>query len=236
MRHRRAGRYLAMALALAGTAAAADPSDLCQSAAEAAAHGSGVPAALVRTVMTAESGRPGGKGRALRPWPWALNVDGQGYWPETRDQALSMIDGFLAEGRSSIDIGCFQINLRWHGKAFASPEDMIDPVRNASYAVGFLQDLMNETGSWRAAAGAYHSRDPDRAESYVQRLKAVHATLSGAPPVPPSPTALPSPQAPDPAPQSAVRAAFSLVKPAGALIDTSAARRPLIRPARGDAP
>lgn len=221
-----------LACALAGSASA-DPSELCQAAAQEAARDSGVPPALVRTVMTAESGRPADKGGPLRPWPWALNVEGQGYWPETRDEALSLIDGFLREGRTSIDIGCFQINLRWHGAAFASPAEMIDPARNAAYAVRFLLDLADETGSWRAAAGAYHSRDPDRAERYVQRLKSVHAGLDG------PPTPAPPPPAPQPvaaAPTRPVRAAFSLLRPAGALIDTQAARGPLIGRTSGDAP
>lgn len=221
MRYRRTGLSLMAVCALAGSAAA-DPSELCRNAAEDAARDSGVPAALVRAVMTAESGRADGKGGALRPWPWALNVEGEGYWPETRNEALALIDGFLREGRTSIDIGCFQINLRWHGEAFASIEEMIDPARNAAYATRFLLDLEAETGSWRAAAGAYHSRTPHRAETYVQRLKSVHAGLAGTP----------QPTAPEPPP--AMRAAFSLPRSAGALIDTQAARSPLIQRTRGE--
>lgn len=222
MRHRRTGAFAAVVCAIAG-AAAADPSDLCHSAAGAAARDTGVPAALIRAVMTAESGRPAGNGGALRPWPWALNVEGQGYWPESRDQALAMIDGFLAEGRTSIDIGCFQVNLRWHGSAFASADEMIEPDRNAAYAARFLLALRDETGSWRAAAGAYHSRDPERAEGYVQRLKSVHAAIASAPP----PEAAPSPPVP---------AAFSLRRTAGALIGTRSARGPLIRNTRQEVP
>lgn len=226
MRYRKTGLTLLAACALARTAAA-DPSDLCSVAAQDAARESGVPGALVRAVMTAESGRPAGKGGTLRPWPWALNVDGRGYWPDTREQALDMIDGFLREGRTSIDIGCFQINLRWHGQAFASPEEMIDPARNAAYAVRFLLELKEKTGSWRDAAGAYHSRDPDRAEGYVQRLKSVHAglvaTAAGA-------------VAPEDPPPPPLRAAFSLQRAAGALIDRQAARGPLVQNIRGDTP
>jgi hypothetical protein len=223
MRHLKNGIILAFACCLA-RAAAADPSDLCRTAAKEAAEGSGVPLALVRAVMTTESGRPAGRGNTLKPWPWALNVEGQGYWPETREQAIEAIDGFLREGRTSIDIGCFQINLRWHGAAFASAEDMIDPMQNAAYAVRFLLDLKSETGSWREAAGAYHSRNPDRAETYVQRLKSVHADLIASSPAPEEET-------PPPA-----RAAFSLVRTAGALIDTHRARGPLIRRTRRETP
>ncbi len=222
MRYRGTGLILAVVCAL-GQAATADSSDLCQEAAVAAARESGVPAALVRAVMTAESGRSTGNDPVRRPWPWALNIEGQGYWPETRDQAIAMIDGFLAEGRTSIDIGCFQINLRWHGSAFTSADEMIDPARNAAYAVRFLLDLRNETGSWRGAAGAYHSRNPARAESYVQRLKSVHAEIVGAAPVA---TVSAPPE----------RVSFSLRRTRGSLIDTNAARGPLIRNRRLETP
>lgn len=221
MRHQIFGLILAIACT-PSRAGAADPSDLCRGAAQAAAQNTGVPVALIRAVMTAESGRPAGKGGTLRPWPWALNVEGQGYWPETREKALAMIDGFLREGRTSIDIGCFQINLRWHGTAFASTDDMIDPAQNAAYAARFLLDLKDETGSWREAAGAYHSRDPDRAEGYVQLLKSVHAGIIAAGPVS---------EAPPPA-----RAVFSLGRTAGAMIDMHEAKRPLIRHSRREAP
>lgn len=224
MRWRRTALTLVLACIFA-RGAAADPSDLCKGAAEAAAEESGVPVALIRAVMTAESGRPAANGGSLRPWPWALNVDGQGYWPETREQALAMIDEFLQGGRTSIDIGCFQINLRWHGAAFPSVEDMIDPMQNAAYAARFLLDLKDERGSWREAAGAYHSRDPDRAEGYVQRLKSVHADLVAAAPVP-KPVEAPPP----------VRAAFSLGRTTGALIDRNASRGPLIRYSRRGSP
>ena len=47
---------------------------------------------------------------------------------------------------------------------FPSLEAMFDPDTGADYAAHFLQSLYAERGDWSAAAGAYHSQTPARAE------------------------------------------------------------------------
>ena len=49
-------------------------------------------------------------------------------------------------GRTSFDVGCVQINYRWHGHAFPSLEDMFDPEWTATYAAQFLRTLYEERG------------------------------------------------------------------------------------------
>jgi len=78
-----------------------------------------------------------------------------------------------------LDLGCFQINLRWHGRAFDTLDQMLDPARNARYAARFLAALHDETGDWTAAAAAYHSRTSDHARAYLERLSIVLAQLPG---------------------------------------------------------
>ena len=175
------------ALFLSAAPALADAS-LCDRAARSAAAETGVSLALLRAIMLAESGRDMGQGRAA--WPWTLQSQGQGHWLASADDALAMARDLMAGGETNIDIGCFQINLRWHGKAFPSLEAMLDPDTNARYAAAYLQELYQQTGDWRSAAGAYHSRDADRAESYVTRLVALHDANAGTPP----------PTQPDPTP------------------------------------
>jgi hypothetical protein len=81
-----------------------------------------------------------------------------------------LIQRIQEEGRTSIDVGCMQINLQFHGHAFRSVREVLDPASNVAYAASFLQKLMSETGSWRSAAGYYHSRDPKRAARYLEKL------------------------------------------------------------------
>ncbi|MGQ0564888.1 MAG: transglycosylase SLT domain-containing protein [Gemmobacter sp.] len=170
-----------LALMLCAVPARAEPS-LCDRAARAAAADTGVPPALMQAIMLAETGRDLGQGRTA--WPWTVQSQGQGHWLATPDQALALVRDLLAAGETNIDIGCFQINLRWHGRAFPSIEAMLDPETNARYAARYLLELHAQTGDWRSAAGAYHSRDATRAEAYVTRLVALHGETQGQAPTP----------------------------------------------------
>ncbi len=161
-------RYLGLVLLLSPAPAFATTAELCDIAAEQAAAESGVPLALMRAITRVETGRD------AAPWPWTLNVDGQGAWFDSAEAAVNAADQAVAEGVDQMDIGCFQLNLRWHGRNFADLSDMIDPLANARHAARFLADLHSETGDWREAAAAFHSRTPDLAEAYLTRLEAAH--------------------------------------------------------------
>jgi hypothetical protein len=150
---------LGLALALAGPGRA-DDADLCIAAAEDAQRLSGVPFDVLLAIALTETGRGG------RPWPWTVNLEGQGHWFATRAEATAFAESALAQGRTSFDIGCFQVNWRWHGENFVSVAQAFDPLANASYAASFLKTLQAETGGWSEAAGAYHSRTPEHAGRY----------------------------------------------------------------------
>lgn len=168
-----------IAIASAGPALA--DSRLCDAAADAAAAGHGVPPALMRAITRVETGRDG------QPWPWTLNVDGTGQWFTSPEEAYRAAQAAAAAGSGQIDLGCFQLNLQWHGDAFPGIEAMLDPMANADYAARFLADLHAEFGDWRSAAAAYHSRTDDLGDAYVARLEAVHAEGGGQTDAPESP-------------------------------------------------
>ncbi len=138
--------------------------ETCDIAAEQAAQESGVPLAILSAITRAETRNGSGA-----PWPWTINHAGTGEWFDTPDQALARIDALVAVGES-LDIGCFQINTRWHGNAFGSPADMLDPLTNARYAARYLLELYGESADWKAAVASYHSRDPDRGDRYADRV------------------------------------------------------------------
>jgi hypothetical protein len=166
--------------AVAGTPRAPSDADLCEGAALRAAAAENTPPEVLRAIALAETG--GGKGGKGRPWPWTTNVEGVGKWHESRDAAIAYIKGRHAEGARSYDIGCFQINRRWHGDAFSSLEEMFDPDANARYAAQFLKSLKHEAGSWNRAAGWYHSRTPELAAKYRRRVETILASLPAPPP------------------------------------------------------
>ena len=150
--------------------AAADPSDQCDYAAAQAAQDSGVPIDILLAITRVETGRGAGE---PRPWPWTINADGTGNWYANKDEAVSAATAHETDGTGTFDVGCFQLNIKWHGQGFASFEDMFDPTQNAAYAARFLAQLYQETGDWAAAVSAYHSRTPDLAEAYLAKVTAI---------------------------------------------------------------
>jgi len=155
--------------------AAPDPPGLCEAAAREAAAETGVPLKVLNAIALTESGRNHGGRR--RPWPWTVNFGGPGFWYDSSEEAQLAIAERQAVGTTNFDVGCFQINHRWHGDAFDTMAQMFDPTSNARYAARFLAQLFQETGSWPDAAAAYHSRTPELAEAYRARFLALHDGL-----------------------------------------------------------
>lgn len=119
------------------------------------------------------------RGDRLTVWPWSVNAEGEGRLFDSRESAQTWVEGALAEGMSSIDVGCMQVNLHWHPGAFDSVAEGFDPARNVDYAARFLKDLYLKTGDWVTAAGSYHSLTPERREVYLASLKQNVAVANG---------------------------------------------------------
>jgi hypothetical protein len=156
---------------LATDADASGQGMVCDDAARMAAEDRGVPLQVLLAITRVETGR-NVEGR-LSPWPWAINHAGNPYWFETPDEAEAFVQEAAAQGQTNIDIGCFQLNLRWHGQHFPSLKAMFDPWQNADYAARFLKENHARTGNWVDAVALYHSATPALATSYVEKVEAV---------------------------------------------------------------
>jgi len=154
---------------------AADTSQICDTAALQAARSHGIPAQIMLAVTRVETGR-NHAGR-LSPWPWTLNNAGKAAWFDTPIDALDHAYSLIDAGQTNIDIGCFQLNLYWHGKGFASLEDMLDPQHNADYAAKFLLEKYNVKGNWVDAVAAYHSENFGNASNYVTKVEDILLTM-----------------------------------------------------------
>nr|WP_240335493.1 lytic transglycosylase domain-containing protein [Pseudotabrizicola algicola] len=157
----------------------AGAAQLCDVAAADAAAKTGVPLDILLAISRVESGR--NVGGVLSPWPWTVNQAGDGAFFDSLGDATDHVLRALADGQRNIDIGCFQINIRWHAAEFTSLEAMFDPDQNAHYAARFLLKLFDEFGSWDAAIGAYHSRQSGAATSYQAKVSALLATVPQTP-------------------------------------------------------
>jgi len=178
-----AGFLVVAFIAPIGAHAELSTNDICEQVTQIASQQSGVPIDVMRAISLTETGRT--IDGTFRAWPWAVNMEGDDAWFDDRISATQYALAAYDRGARSFDVGCFQINFKWHGQHFASIEEMFDPLLNARYAARLLTELYAEKGDWIAAAGAYHSRTPEFANRYSARFQRILASLVGtAPPAP----------------------------------------------------
>lgn len=146
-----------------------DDAGICLRAILEAQERHGIPGNLLLGIGLQEAGtRSAGW---LTVWPWSVNAAGEGRMFETREAAMTWVRERQAAGIQSIDVGCMQINLRWHPDAFETLAEGFDPQLSADYAARFLRDLRERTGNWETAAGSYHSFTPERRAIYTSALR-----------------------------------------------------------------
>jgi hypothetical protein len=156
--------------------ASTKPGDLCWRAIDQAAADSRAPVALLRAIALVESGR--GSGKNWAPWPWTINIAGKSHYFDSREKGIAFAKKAISQGRTSFDVGCLQVNYKWHGGAFTNVEAMFDPQKNAAYAARFLLELKEETGEWLKASGYYHSRTKKHFDRYTGKILETLAALN----------------------------------------------------------
>lgn len=135
-----------------------------------------VPSVLLFSVCMQESGKSY-QGRLL-PWPWTLNVAGQGRYFASRLDARHALNDVIAGGSCRVDIGICQVHWCSHRHNFASPDALLDPYVNIDYAARLLSEEYQRTSGeqherWWEAVGRFHSPGtPSLANQYRQRVKA----------------------------------------------------------------
>jgi hypothetical protein len=144
----------------------ADPATLCETAVTSAEFVSRLPPRLLHAISLTESGRLDPASGSVRAWPWTINAAGEGQFFETRQDAVAAVKALQARGVQSIDVGCMQVNLMYHPRAFSSLEEAFDPRANAEYAARFLNALYAEGKDWAHAIAAYHSETPALGDAY----------------------------------------------------------------------
>lgn len=127
----------------------------------------GIPSKLLGAMAATETGRRH-KGLGIQvPWPWTINVEGKPYFFDSKSEVVAAVQKFQAQGITSIDVGCMQINLHHHPDAFANLNQAFEPRFNVDYAARFLRGHYDDTRSWKMAVGRYHSRTPGHAARYI---------------------------------------------------------------------
>jgi hypothetical protein len=177
MRASRLTSFLGALALLWGSHAHADMVEACREQAMIAERSAGIPEGLLLAIGVRESGRFDPRTGGAPPWPWSVNRDGQSAVFGTQAEAVTYVADALRAGSRSIDVGCFQISLKYHPGAFASLQEAFDPAANAAYAARFLRELYDRHGSWEAAVADYHSATSWFGEPYRDAVLAIwHGT------------------------------------------------------------
>lgn len=144
-------------------------SKLCVNATGQIERALAIPDGFLSAISRVETGRLNSSGK-LEAWPWTINVEGRGYFYDSKIATINAIHEFQRLGKQSIDVGCMQVNIFHHPDAFSSMEMALDPYNNVRYAGKFLIDMRNQTGSWPRAAAAYHSMIESKGTPYLQHV------------------------------------------------------------------
>ncbi|MGV2433258.1 MAG UNVERIFIED_CONTAM: transglycosylase SLT domain-containing protein [Rickettsiaceae bacterium] len=120
----------------------------------------GIPSGILMAISRVESGMN----------IFSLNINGRPYIAKSQNEAVKIIKQSISSGISNVDIGIMQINYRWHGKEFASLEDMLKPSQNIDYAAAYLRILKEQHGSWKKAIRYYHSAQVELGKKYSQKV------------------------------------------------------------------
>jgi hypothetical protein len=152
---------------------APSPGEQCRAAISAAERGHGIPSQLLAAIGRIESGKRDPISGVRGAWPWTINAEGQGYYFDSKAEAIQAVEALRARGVRSIDVGCMQVNLMYHPAAFATLDIAFEPAVNADYAARFLVQLHEQTGDWTTATAHYHSADPNEGGPYADKVTSV---------------------------------------------------------------
>lgn len=170
--------FVLFSLLLSGRAVRADDALLCLQETARQEKIGHIQTNLLSAIALAESGRFSKKYASGVAWPWTVTTAERGVFFNTKEEALAEVRRLREEGSESIDVGCMQINLKYHPEAFDSLEDAFDPAKNVAYAAEFLKRNYRETRSWGEAATRYHSKTTHKAFRYEDKLLEIWKRLA----------------------------------------------------------
>lgn len=172
-----------LALAIASFSPAVSAFNLAGSYFDTAARNVGLAPDLLYAVALTESAYSAAEPGHVAPSCLAIRAD-NAYYPKTVQEARSILERILPN-RKNVDIGCMQVNWRWHGHRVNSPYELLDPRTNISIAATILRDALDSVppGQDVLGIGRYHHwdvRSPQgfqRAVEYGQRVLEILANL-----------------------------------------------------------
>lgn len=140
----------------------------CTQAIETITQKQPIPKDVLTAVALTETGTA--KKGKLEPYPWAINVQGKGFLFATKQQAITAAKMYLAQGITSFDVGCMQLNWYWHKDKFDNVlEKAFDPHTNITVGANYILEHYQTYKNWHKAVGRYHSGTEKFAKIYREK-------------------------------------------------------------------
>ena len=125
-----------------------------------------LPNKLLTSIALVESGI---KKSEFKSWPWTLNVSGKSMYFDNKSETIKYLKSNI-NLKKSIDVGCMQINTKYHLKNFKDLSHLVEPEENVKYAAIFLRKLYKKHKSWNEAVSRYHSSIPKKKKDYLKKV------------------------------------------------------------------
>jgi len=140
----------------------------------------GVPADIFYSIALAESGRTT-QVFGFKVWPWALNINRESYYPESKAAAVLLIEQAISQGNNQFDVGLMQVSWRFHKAKFESNAVYaLDVGANLRAGAKIFSEFMAQADDVWQAVGFYNAGASKRASSlkaarrYSDRVRKIY--------------------------------------------------------------
>jgi hypothetical protein len=128
-----------------------------------------VPAEVMYAMGLQESGTTLAGQRGFAPWAWVLNVNNQGRFFRTREEASAALAAEVERGNRRVAVGMLQIHLRWNGHRVSDPLTLLDPSVNLRVAADVLAECGQRFPDTFGKLACYYSGDVDEEGRWYAR-------------------------------------------------------------------
>lgn len=102
--------------------------------------------------------------------PWAINCGNFSGSFSSQEAAVKFVKDLRIQGKLDINIGILQINYAAHKDKFKTAEEILNPIKNITYAAKYLVYLKKLYGSWKKAVCFYHSPCKKYQDMYLNKV------------------------------------------------------------------
>ena len=131
---------------------------------------------VLYSIALLESRRISKKDGLVRPWPWAITVNGpkgtkpKSHYPTTKKDAKKLLKDILTK-TDNVDVGLMQVNVHYHGHRVPDPMDLLDLETNLIVAGQILAEAIKSSpGELVTGVGRYHSWRAEKSLDYGYRV------------------------------------------------------------------